>query len=324
MSVITPQASTCSKRTPAPSLYRVSSITEVAYLLGTRLGVESEVRFVGDLAAGNLIAEPVAASDWLRVAELALILLYLRGAISDYYDTRIVDCAPADCRLAITSFRDHFAGPVTLAAGALIAAPGLIGIFWGAPLIAREIEERTDRLVWNQSVTRTRWLAVKLGVVALATTVAMGLFSLLLTWSASRYDQIAGGRFEALNFDSRNLVPVGYGLFALVLGTVAGMLVRRTVPAMAIVLAVFAAVQILFPAVIRAKLMTPKTVTVAFGTEVFDRIDGIGLRDDGLFIQKYSIPGGWSMTSEALLLNADGTPYTEEQSGTCLAAGGRE
>ena len=89
-------------------------------------------------------------------------------------------------------------------------------------------------------------------------------------------------------------------------------------------LAVFAAVQILFPAVIRAKLMTPKTVTVAFGTEVFDRIDGIGLRDDGLFIQKYSIPGGWSMTSEALLLNADGTPYTEEQSGTCLAAGGRE
>lgn len=42
----------------------------MAYLLGTRLGVEPEVRFLGDLAAGNLIAEPVAASDWLRVAEL--------------------------------------------------------------------------------------------------------------------------------------------------------------------------------------------------------------------------------------------------------------
>ena len=45
-------------------------ITEVAYLLGTRLGVEPEVRFLGDLAAGSLIAEPVAASDWLRIAEL--------------------------------------------------------------------------------------------------------------------------------------------------------------------------------------------------------------------------------------------------------------
>ena len=45
-------------------------ITEVAYLLGTRLGVDPEVRFLGDLAAGNLIVEPVAASDWMRIAEL--------------------------------------------------------------------------------------------------------------------------------------------------------------------------------------------------------------------------------------------------------------
>lgn len=45
-------------------------ITEVTYLIGTRLGVEAEVRFLGDLAAGNLIAEPVAAADWLRIAEL--------------------------------------------------------------------------------------------------------------------------------------------------------------------------------------------------------------------------------------------------------------
>lgn len=42
----------------------------MAYLLGTRLGTEAEVRFLGDLAAGTLIAEPVAASDWLRIAEL--------------------------------------------------------------------------------------------------------------------------------------------------------------------------------------------------------------------------------------------------------------
>ncbi len=45
-------------------------ITEVTYLVGTRLGVDPEVRFLGDLAAGNLIVEPVAASDWMRIAEL--------------------------------------------------------------------------------------------------------------------------------------------------------------------------------------------------------------------------------------------------------------
>ncbi len=45
-------------------------ITEVTYLLGARLGVEAEVRFLGDLAVGNLIPEHVAAADWIRIAEL--------------------------------------------------------------------------------------------------------------------------------------------------------------------------------------------------------------------------------------------------------------
>jgi uncharacterized protein len=55
---------------PGPLVVPTLVITEVAYLLATRLGVEPEVRFLGDLAAGNLIVAPVAASDWLRIAEL--------------------------------------------------------------------------------------------------------------------------------------------------------------------------------------------------------------------------------------------------------------
>src|SRR5262245_11880941 len=46
--------------------------------------------------------------------------------------------------------------------------PALIGAFWGAPLVARELETGTHRLVWNQSVPRRRWLAVKLTVLGLA------------------------------------------------------------------------------------------------------------------------------------------------------------
>ena len=45
-------------------------ITEVAYLLETRLGADAEVRFLGDLAAGNFTVDPVVPSDWLRIAEL--------------------------------------------------------------------------------------------------------------------------------------------------------------------------------------------------------------------------------------------------------------
>jgi hypothetical protein len=45
-------------------------VTEVAYLLEVRLGVDAEVRFVGDFASGNFITEPVRPADWLRIAEL--------------------------------------------------------------------------------------------------------------------------------------------------------------------------------------------------------------------------------------------------------------
>ena len=53
----------------------------------------------------------------------------------------------------------------------LAVVPAVIGVFWGAPLVARELETGTHRLAWNQSVTRTRWLAAKLGVAVLATAV---------------------------------------------------------------------------------------------------------------------------------------------------------
>jgi uncharacterized protein len=55
---------------PGPLIVPTLVVAEVAYLLKTRLGPQAEVRFLGDLASGNLIAEPVVASDWLRIAEL--------------------------------------------------------------------------------------------------------------------------------------------------------------------------------------------------------------------------------------------------------------
>jgi predicted nucleic acid-binding protein len=55
---------------PGPLLVPTLVITEVVYLLATRLGPDAEIRFLGDLSSGSLIAEPVAAEDWLRIAEL--------------------------------------------------------------------------------------------------------------------------------------------------------------------------------------------------------------------------------------------------------------
>jgi ABC-type transport system involved in multi-copper enzyme maturation permease subunit len=68
----------------------------------------------------------------------------------------------------------------------VVVVPGIIGVFWGAPLIAREFEAGTFRLAWTQGVTRTRWLLVKLGVVGLASMATAGLMSLLVTWWSSQ------------------------------------------------------------------------------------------------------------------------------------------
>ena len=54
---------------PGPLIVPALVITEVTYLIGTRLGADAEVRFLGDLAAGNFLAEHVRAGDWMRIAE---------------------------------------------------------------------------------------------------------------------------------------------------------------------------------------------------------------------------------------------------------------
>jgi predicted nucleic acid-binding protein len=55
---------------PGPLVLPTLVITEVVYLIGTRLGWQAEVRFLGDLAAGNFLVEPLHASDPIRIAEL--------------------------------------------------------------------------------------------------------------------------------------------------------------------------------------------------------------------------------------------------------------
>jgi ABC-type transport system involved in multi-copper enzyme maturation permease subunit len=210
---------------------------------------------------------------------LALYLVYLGSEIRTFYDTKIANCEAQACYLARMDFRANFDDTISVMVVLLIAVPGLIGVFWGAPLVTQELEQRTDRLVWNQSVTRTRWLAVKLTVIGLVSAAVTGLFSLLLTWSLSRYDEVIGERFAALSFGSRNIVPIGYALFAFVLGTVVGMVVRRTLPAMAITLIVFAALQLLIPTVVRQNLMPPITETVAVDTAVLN--SGVGIPPEG-------------------------------------------
>jgi hypothetical protein len=67
----------------------------------------------------------------------------------------------------------------------VIAVPALIGVFWGAPLVAHELETGTFRLAWTQSVTRRRWLATKLAIVGTASMIIGGLLALMASWWAN-------------------------------------------------------------------------------------------------------------------------------------------
>lgn len=55
---------------PGPLIVPTLVITEVAYLISSRLGWQAETRFLGDLAAGEMSLQPVAPEDMLRIAEL--------------------------------------------------------------------------------------------------------------------------------------------------------------------------------------------------------------------------------------------------------------
>lgn len=165
----------------------------------------------------------------------------------------------------------------------LAVAPAVIGIFWGAPLAARELETGTFRLVWNQSVTRTRWLATKLGVAVLVSALAVGLLSAAITWWAQPIDGVAGSRTGSLasrmtpiSFAMRGIVPVGYAVFALVLGTLIGLVVRRSVLAMAVTLAIYTFVQIAVPLWVRPQLVPPVSTSMVISESTLDGITAQG------------------------------------------------
>jgi ABC-2 family transporter protein len=145
---------------------------------------------------------------------------------------------------------------------ALIGVPALIGAFWGAPLLTREFEDRTYRMVWTQSITRTRWLATKLAVIGVITVAVIATFALAFTWWSGPIDS-TGNRIGTATFGSRGIVPIGYALFGLTLGTLLGTIVRKTLPAMAASLAGFMMVRMFVQNVVRSRLVGTHSVNVA-------------------------------------------------------------
>lgn len=203
-------------------------------------------------------------------------------------------------------------------------AAALIGMFWGAPLIAREIETGTLRMTWNQSIGRTRWVIVKLSLVGLAAMAVSGLLGWMTSWWASpiyragalaRSGLSAPSRITPLAFGSQGIAPLGYAAFAFALGVTVGLLIRRTIPAMALTLAVFAFVQIAWPNWVRPHLITPVTYTRPFNVS---RIHEIMMNSSGhtmTVLDSARRPGAWIISNSSI--KPDGQTFTGPATAAC-------
>jgi hypothetical protein len=243
------------------------------------------------------------------LAVVAVVLAITGPQLVHLYDTNVKPCrAQGDCSLVTKVFLSHYRLLQDLGS-VVVVLPGLIGLFWGAPLVARELETGTYKLVWMQSTTRKRWLAVKLAVIGFASVALTGLLTLMVTWWSSPIDRVNEAPFAV--FDQRGIVPLAYALFAFALGMTSGLLFRRTIPAMVVTLVGFAGIRVAITSWVRPYLFTPLHFTSALllpqGNETSNPFPAALLR-----------PGAWTLSDQTV----NGTGRVIGQEGAISSGGG--
>jgi hypothetical protein len=172
-----------------------------------------------------------------------------------------------------------------------VAVPLLLGLFWGAPLVAKEFEDGTHNLAWTQGVTRWRWLRSNVMWVLLAAALwGAGIAALASWWRTP--ENALGSRFDA--FDIQGLVPVAYALFAVALGLAVGSFFRRVLPAIATTLGVFVALRVAIGVYVRPYFMTPLSKIYALIGSQSNPPAGSWLRSQGLVSPNGHLLGGLS------------------------------
>jgi hypothetical protein len=198
---------------------------------------------------------------------------------------------------------------------AVLAAPPLIGSFWGAPLITSELTAGTHRLVWNQTVSRTRWLVTKLVVCGAVAMAATGLLSLAFGWWSSPVDKALDAtatsvapvgfwfpRMAEETFAARGVAPVGYAAFAFILGVTLGLVLRHLLPAMALTGVGYIVVQVVMNLWVRPALLTPDHLVMPINNGNFN------IARNGTILPDVPEPGAWVIHEQ--LIDNSGHPAT--------------
>lgn len=198
-----------------------------------------------------------------------------------FADLGLADCAGAEfpgaeCETAFNRFMEQY-GVLQFVPILFFALPLLVGLFWGAPLIAREVEQGTHRLVWTQGTSRRRWALVTFGLAGTIALAVATVYGLGVSWWIAPLFQADGlSRFEFFSFDAGGVAPIGYTLFAVALGVFAGTVWPKVLPAMAATLGGFVAVRLAVAVLARPRYLPAETRT----QPIVGELAGMGEPDD--------------------------------------------
>jgi hypothetical protein len=191
-------------------------------------------------------------------ALLGVLAVYLWLTGLQIHHSYATACHPASSLACTINFTGRYGITTVIVSIFLQAVPALIGAFAGAPLLARELETGTFRFAWTQGIGRRRWTLAKLVLLAAVVAAAAGAFSVLFSWFSQPF--FAAGYaipFATRLFDLGEVAFPAWTLAAFAIGALAGMLIRRVVPAIAATLAAYAGLAAVTALYLRQHYMTP-------------------------------------------------------------------
>src|SRR5262249_19356255 len=146
------------------------------------------------------------------VALVAVLVVTGRDIYTTFDQLGVAACLTnrfdSNCPQIIQAFGNQF-NFLRFAVPWLNLVPALVAMLVGAPLVARELEHGTHRLVWTQGVTRLRWLAVKCALVVVGCILAEAILIALLTWWRGPFTRL-GGSLTTEAFDLEGTAPLAY------------------------------------------------------------------------------------------------------------------
>jgi len=203
------------------------------------------------------------------------VTLWITGTPLHQAWAAAVACHPASsaaCQNLVANFDssapDKFMGSKGAGGVLLQAVPALIGAFAGAPVLARELETGTFRFAWTQGFGRWRWALAKLVTLPVVLAAATAALGVLVSWYYQPYLGVSGQDADLYQntpfadlFPLREVTFPAWTLAAFAIAALAGMAIRRVVPAIVATLAAYAGLAFATAGLLRQHYLTPLVTT---------------------------------------------------------------